>query len=157
MSLQAALGAAERLREALAAEVESARAERSLLKRLDHDGLFARAAERGRFLERAASLERELASGLARASGRLGLPEVTLAKLEAVAPAEAGRLSAILSDIRSLSGALREIDGLNASLAQRALACVRGYVEALAPAPRAYERGGARASSPSLLTVSSRG
>jgi len=157
MSLENAVGAAIRLRDELAAEIEGARGERRLLKKLDSDGLFARAAERARFLAEAARLEREMAAALSRAAGGLGVPEVTLARLAEAAPAEAGRLSAVLSDIRALSGALRELDGLNASLARRALSCVRGYVEAVAPAPRAYERGGVRAAAPVLATISSRG
>lgn len=157
MSLENAVGAATRLRDELAAEIEGARGERRLLKKLDSEGLFARAAERARFLAEAARLEREMAAALSRAAGALGLPEVTLARLGEAAPAEARRLSAVLSDIRALSGALRELDGLNASLARRALSCVRGYVEAVSPTPRAYERGGARASAPAVATITSRG
>lgn len=157
MSLEAALGAAERLRDALTAEVDRSRALRTLLKKLDSAALFDRAAERARFLEEAAHHERDMASALARASGQLGLPEVTVARIQSVAPGQGGRLAALLSDIRALSGALREIDQLNASLARRALTCVRGYVEALAPVPRAYERRGLRAAAPALVTVSSRG
>jgi hypothetical protein len=156
MSLEPAAAAALRLRDALAAEVEEARSERQLLRHLDSAGLFARAARRSQFLAESARLERALAAALARAAGALGLPEVTIARLERAAPAEARQVSAALGEIRALAGALRELDLLNASLAQRALACVRGYVEALAPAPRAYERGGARATSAAVLTVSSR-
>jgi hypothetical protein len=156
MSLEPALGAALRLRDTLAAEVEGARGERVLLKKLDSQALFARAASRARFLEESARLEREMAAALARAAGALGLPEVTIARLERAAPEEARRLSGALGEIRALAGALREIDALNASLAQRALSCVRGYVEALAPAPRAYDRAGARASAAPLASVSSR-
>jgi hypothetical protein len=157
MSLEAALGAAARLRDALAAEVDRSRAERALLKRLDGAALLERAAERARFLEQAARHEREMAGALAQAAGLLGLPEVTVARLQAAAPGPGARLAGLLSDIRALAGALREIDQLNASLARRALSCVRGYVEALAPVPRAYERGGLRAAGPALATVSSRG
>ena len=157
MSLATAVDAADRLRDALAAEVEGARGERRLLRSLDGDALFARAAERARFLAEAARLEKEMAAALARAAGMLGVPEVTLARLEQVAPGEAGRLAGVLADIRALSGALREIDGLNAALARRALSCVRGYVDALAPSSRAYERGGLRAAGPVAATISSRG
>jgi len=157
MSLATAVDAAGRLRDALAAEVEGARGERRLLKTLDGDALFARAAERARFLAEAARLEREMAAALSRAAGMLGVPEVTLARLELAAPGEARRLAGVLGDIRALSGALREIDGLNAALARRALSCVRGYVEAVAPSSRAYERGGLRAVTPATATISSRG
>jgi hypothetical protein len=156
MSLEPAAAAARRLRDALAAEVEGARGERILLKRLDSEALFARAAERARFLAHSAQLERDMAAALARAAGALGIPEVTLARLEQVAPREARALGCVLAEIRALAGALRELDRLNASLAQRALACVRGYVEALAPTPRAYDRAGSRSAAPVLATVSSR-
>ncbi len=156
MSLEPALGAALRLRDALASEVEEARSERQFLRRLDSAALFARAAQRARFLAESARLERELAAALARAAGALGLPEVTAARLARAAPAQGRRLSAALGEIRALAAALRELDQLNSTLAQRALACVRSYVEALAPAPRAYERRGARAPIAPLVTVSSR-
>lgn len=159
MSLENAVGAAIGLRDALRAELENARGERHLLKRLDTHGLFERAEARGRFLASAARLERELAAALARAAGALGLTEVTLARLEAAAPEGARRLGEVLAEVRSLAGALRELDALNASLARRALRCVRGYVDALAPSPRFYERLGARSASPSTAdaTVSTRG
>jgi hypothetical protein len=157
MSLDRAVRAARRLRDALAAEVAEARGERLLLKRLDSQALFARATARAHFLAETTRLEREMALGLAQAAGTLELREVTVARLEEASPAEGGQLAAALDEIRALAAALREIDRLNASLAQRALACVRGYVDALAPAPRAYGRAGARAGAPAHLTVSSRG
>ncbi len=157
MKLDAAIETATRLRDALSAEVESARTERGLLRKLDGDGLFARAAERARFLGETSRLERDLAAALARAAGALGLPEVTLARLELAAPGPARRLASLLGEIRALAGALREIDGLNAALAQRALSCVRGYVDALAPRASAYDRAGARAAAPQGALVSIRG
>ncbi len=156
MNLESAVEAALRLRDTLASEVEGARGERLLLKKLDGEALLARAGERARFLSRSAQLERDLASALARAAGALGLPEVTIARLERVAPGETRSLAGVLGEIRALAGALREIDQLNASLARRALSCVRGYVDALAPAPSAYDRGGSRAAAVALVTVSSR-
>lgn len=157
MSLELAIAAAGKLRASLEAEVDAARAERTLLRQMDAPGLFARAAERGRFLAEVARRERELADALAAAASSLGLPEVTTASLEAASPAAGRRLSGALGDIAALAGALREVDALNADLARRALRCVRGYVDALAPAPTAYGRAGARPAAPSLLTVSSRG
>ena len=157
MSLERAVDAARRLRDALASEVAAAREERLLLKRLDSTALFARATARAHFLAEVARLEREMALGLSAAASAFGLREVTLERLEQAAPEGGRRLAAALDEVRALAGALREIDRLNASLAQRALACVRGYVDALAPAPSAYGRAGARAAAPVLLTVSSRG
>jgi len=83
----------------------------------------------------------------------LGLTEVTLEKLRALAPRQGEALSRILSDVRALAGALQEVDRLNLQLAGRALACVRGYVEALQPTPRAYDRRGARAGATRTLSM----
>jgi hypothetical protein len=66
-------------------------------------------------------------------------------------------LAHILAEVRALAGALQEIDRLNLALAGRALACVRGYVEALQPKPRAYDRRGTRAEAPVLAMVSCKG
>jgi hypothetical protein len=159
MDLEQALGTAGRLRDALAAEVESARRERQLLRTLDATALFARASQRAAFLADVARLEGELSRALAGAAAELGPGGVTLERLRARAPVQGGALAAVLSDVRALAGALREIDGLNVQLAGRALACVRGYVEALHPVPRAYDRRGARpaGAAPSLALVSAKG
>ncbi len=157
MDLEKALETAGHLRDALATEVESARRERQLLRALDGPALFARTAQRADFLSEVARLERDLAASLARAAETLGMREVTLERLSERAPRRGGELARIFSEIRALAGALREIDRLNLSLAGRALACVRGYVEALAPTPRAYDRRGARAATPALAMVSSKG
>ena len=154
MELENALAAAGQLRDALAAEVERARNERQLLRTLDAGGLFARAAERSRFLAEAARLERELAGAVARAAGTTG---PTIARLRERTPGKAEALALALSEVRSLAAALHEIDGLNQQLAQRALACVRGYVEAVRPTPCAYDRRGRRAGAPTLAVVSSKG
>ena len=157
MDLENALEMAGQLRDAIAAEVERARDERRLLRKLDAAGLFARAAQRGKFLAEVTRLERELAVSLARAAKALGLPDVTLERLRLRVPEQGHALSRILSEVRALAGALREVDALNLQLAGRALACVRGYVEALHPVPRAYDRRGARADQPALALVSSKG
>jgi hypothetical protein len=157
MELDQALEIARRLRGALAAELERARGERQLLRALDGPGLFARASQRAAFLADAAQLERELARELARAAGELEMAEVTLARLRARAPGPGGQLSDVMSEVRALTGALHELDQLNLQLAGRALACVRGYVEALRPVPRAYDRRGLRAGAPALTLVSSKG
>jgi hypothetical protein len=159
MTLEHAVATAAGLRDILAREVESAREERRLLRRLDVSGLFARAAQRGAFLAEAQRLEGELAGHLARAAASLGLREVTLDGLRAAAPEVGGRLSGVLGEVRALAGSLSELDRLNHALAARALSCVRGYVHSLAPAPSAYDRRGARASAAAgaLATVSSKG
>ncbi|MFO0580751.1 MAG: flagellar export chaperone FlgN [Anaeromyxobacter sp.] len=143
--LEEALRTAERLRSTLEAEVERARTEREILRTLDADQLFAGASARASFNAEVAALEARLASALARAAAELGLSEVTMSRLKLQAPEEAEALAACLSDVRALAGALAELDRLNLMLAGRALACVQGYLTALAPAPMAYDRRGGRA------------
>lgn len=143
--LEEALRTAERLRTTLEAEVERARTEREILRTLDADLLFAGASARASFNAEVAALEARLASALARAAAELGLSEVTMSRLKLRAPEEAEALAACLSDVRALAGALAELDRLNLMLAGRALACVQGYLTALAPAPTAYDRRGGRA------------
>ncbi len=157
MDLENALETAGQLRDALAAEVESARAERQLLRTLDAERLFARAAERAAFLARTSQLERALGASLARATSSIGLGELTLERLRKAAPVAGAAIADLLSEIRALAAALQEIDALNVQLARRALACVRGYVDALHPAPRAYDRRGAHAGAPAVALVTSKG
>ena len=152
--LQDTVAAALRLRDLLAAEVERARAERQLLRTLDAKALFERAAQRGAFLSDVARLEREMAAALGGAAGALGLREITVASLRLRAPSEGEALARALGEVRALAGALHELDALNLALANRALACVRGYVNAVTPAPTAYDRRGLRASAPSRSMVS---
>jgi hypothetical protein len=157
MHLEQALETAGMLRDALAAEVERARAERHLLRRLDAAGLFARAAERNAFLAEVARHETDLATALAAAAKALDLPQVTLERLRLRAPGPGAALAGLLSDVRALAGALQEIDRLNLRLAGRALTCIRGYVDAVQPTPLAYDRRGARHAAPALALVSSKG
>lgn len=159
MSLALALATAGKLRDALTAEVEGARGERRLLRTLDSAALLARATARASFLAETQRLERDLAKELARAAPELGLREVTLDAIARAVPREGGLLAQTLGEVRALAGALAEIDKLNLALAGRALACVRGYVEAVAPTPRAYDRRGVRSHSapPALAVVSARG
>jgi hypothetical protein len=154
--LEEALTTAHRLKEALEAEVERARHEREVLRTLDSDRLFAGASARAAFNAEVAALEQRLASALARAAGALGLSEVTLARLVIRVPEEAEALARVLADVRALAGALAELDRLNLLLAGRALACVQGYLTALAPAPSAYDRRGGRATVRAVAAVSSK-
>jgi hypothetical protein len=154
--LEEALHTATRLRDTLEAEVERARHEREILRTLDADRLFAGASARASFNAEVAALESRLAAALARAASLLGLSEVTMARLQTRAPEEAEALAGVLSDVRALAGALAELDRLNLMLAGRALACVQGYLTALAPAPTAYDRRGGRAPMRALAAVSSK-
>ncbi len=142
--LEEALAIALELRRVLTSEVERARREREVLRTLDGDRLFASASARTAFNAEVAALESSLAGALARVAGALGLSEVTLQKLALRLPEGAARLSQALADIRSLAGALAELDRLNLMLAGKALACVQGYLTALDPQPAAYDRRGAR-------------
>jgi hypothetical protein len=157
MDLENALETAARLREAIAGELDGARGERQLLRALDSDGLFARATQRAAFLGEVARLERLLAGTLGQLASTLGVPEITLERLRRLAPGPGLALADVLSEARALAGALQEIDRLNLELARRALAVVRGYVEAIQPTPRAYDRYGGRAAAPALAVVSSKG
>jgi hypothetical protein len=152
--LEEALATAHQLRRALEQEVERAQREREVLRTLDSDRLFAGAAARAAFNADVAKLESALAGALARAAGAMGLSEVTLHRLSQQAPEETTRLSRALADIKSLAGALAELDRLNLMLAGRALACVQGYLTALNPSPAAYDRRGGRAQAPSLTALS---
>ncbi|HET7754931.1 MAG TPA: flagellar export chaperone FlgN [Anaeromyxobacteraceae bacterium] len=140
-----AVATAEALHDVLAREVENAREESRLLRRLDASRLFDAATRRTAFLSEAGRLEKDLAARLAPAGAALKLREVTLDGIRAAAPELGGRLADVLGEVRALAASLSELDRLNHALASRALACVRGYVEALAPTPRAYDRRGGRA------------
>jgi hypothetical protein len=155
--LESAVELACQLRDAIAAEIEGARRERQLLKSLDSNALFGRAAQRASFLADAARLERALAAALASVTAPLGLPEVTIERLRSRADPRCTALGDALSEVRALASALQEIDKLNLDLARRALVVVRGYVEALQPTPRAYDRYGGRSTAPALAVISSKG
>ncbi|HVO19374.1 MAG TPA: flagellar export chaperone FlgN [Anaeromyxobacter sp.] len=142
--LEEALATTVELRRALEAEVERARAEREALKSLDSDRIFASAAARAAFNAEVAQLESQLAAALRRAAGRVGAAEVTLAALAARSPGETAALTRALADVRALAAALAELDRLNLLIAGRAMACVQAYLNALQPAPSAYDRRGIR-------------
>ena len=154
--LEEALATAHELRRALESEVERAQREREVLRTLDSDRLFAGAAARAGFNAEVARLETALAGALSRAAAALGLSEVTLHRLAARSPEGAAELARTLGDIRSLAGALAELDRLNLMLAGRALACVQGYLTALSPTPSAYDRRGLRAAAAPLTSLTSR-
>jgi hypothetical protein len=146
-SLDRAIATSRSLKEALDGEVVRAQGERVLLRKFDVEGLLARATMRGEFNASVVSLEQELALHLREAGRVLGLEEVTLATLAQKAPRETSALSAILAEVRALAGALAELDELNRRLAQRATACVRGYLNAVSSDPAGYDR---RGSAPSV-------
>lgn len=156
MVLGDAVSSAERLREALAQEVDAARGERHLLRTLDSAALLRRAAARAEFQARVARLEEALHGALAAAAERLDLRHVTIASLSEREPVTASALSRIFGEVRALAAALSELDRLNHFLATRALRMVRSYVEALSPEPRAYDRRGLRSVATVAHAVSSR-
>jgi hypothetical protein len=141
--LARAIATTQKLQAALEAEVERAQGERHLIRRFDVPGLLASAQKRGEFNVHLAGLEKALQGELATVGEELGITEVTLEALRAHAPEATGRLSLALSEVRARAAALRELDDLNRKLAQRASACVRGYLGAVLPAaPSAYDRRG---------------
>lgn len=141
--LKRAIETTERMREALTAEVGRAREQRLLIRKMDSDRLFVNAQARADFNVNLARLETALAEHLAAAAQALGLREVTIEGFRTRAPAETRRLADVFAQVRALAAALQELDALNRLLASRALACVRGYVNALTAPPTAYDRRGA--------------
>ena len=142
MGLQDAIETARRLRDELAGEVERARSQREHLRTLNAPALFQSAENRAEFNETAATLQHQLASQLAAVARERSLAQVSLEALARFAPSEAAALSRAFAEIRSLAAALAEIDLLNRSIAERALACVESYLQALTLAPQAYDRRG---------------
>lgn len=154
--LSKALALADELHRTLLAEVDRARAEREVLRSLDPDRIFTRAAERAGFNDQVARLEGALATALRHAAAELGIEPLTLPRLAARAPGAAAHLSRTLTDVRALGQTLSQLDALNRTLAGRALACVQGYLTALRPTPAAYDRRGARATAPVQAAFSSK-
>jgi hypothetical protein len=154
--LAEAVNSAEMLREALAREVDAARGERNLLRSLDSHALLRRAASRADFQARVARLEEQLHAALAASAARFGLEVVTLATLAEREPEASATLSRVFGEVRALAAALAELDRMNQFLASRALRMVTSYVEAIAPAPSAYDRRGLRAISTTGAVVSNR-
>lgn len=119
-----AFALAEQLKAALTGEIANAREERGLLRALDGKGLLERSARRQQFNTTAAALERQLVAALN------------------ATPLRSIDLTQALSEVRSLAAALGELDVLNHHLAERSLKIVRGYTNAVAPKPAAYDRLG---------------
>jgi hypothetical protein len=155
VGLSQATATAARLRDLLAHEVEDARAQRKQLRTLDSAALLAGASKRADFNASAANLQRELADELSAIARERHLPQLSLESLAGFAPAEASALSRTFAEIRSLAAALAELDQLNRAVAERALACVERYLQALALAPQAYDRRGLNLSALRVRTTHS--
>ena len=146
--LEHALDVATRMRQALQAELDEAREQRVLVRKLDVQGLFERARQRGEFNVKLAQMQDALGAALAGAADVLGVERVTLDVLHTSGVHAASRVAQALSELRASAQALQEIDALNQVLARRALACVRGYISALSPRADVYDRyGGVRGDS----------
>jgi hypothetical protein len=144
----------ERLRSALETELVQARGQRLLIRDLDTPGLLERANQRGLFNAQLAQLEEALGQGLTAAGKTLGLAQVTLLELHRAAPEAAQVLDGLLAEVRSLAGALREIDALNRKLGERALGRVRATLSAMRPRAVAYDRRGGHQPMEALSTSS---
>jgi glycosyltransferase A (GT-A) superfamily protein (DUF2064 family) len=140
--LEHALDVATRMRQALQAELESAREQRVLVRKLDVQGLFERARQRGEFNVKLVQMQDALGAALAGAASVLGVDRVTLDVLHTSGVRGASKVAQALSELRASAQALQEIDSLNQVLAKRALACVRGYLSALSPRAGVYDRYG---------------
>jgi hypothetical protein len=150
-----AVAIAARLRDLLAGEVEGARGQREHLRALDATALLEGARARAEFNASAARLQRELAGELGAIAAERHLPQLSLETLAGFAPAQAATLSRTFAEVRSLAAALAELDHLNRAVAERALACVERYMQALALAPQAYDRRGLNLSEMSVRTTHS--
>jgi hypothetical protein len=135
----------EEIRQSLAAEVAVAREERVLIRRMDADGLNARAAIRGKFNAKTTHLMTTLGKTLGAAAADVGISDLTMDALQAHAPAEGLRMAAILAEVRTLAASLSELDRLNRMLSQRALSYVRAHLAVISPKPAAYDRRGSGA------------
>jgi hypothetical protein len=143
--LEHALDVATRMRQALQAELEEAREQRVLVRKLDVQGLFERARRRGEFNVKLAQMQDALGEALAATANILGVERVSLDVLHTSGILAASKVAQALSELRASAQALQEIDALNQVLARRALACVRGYLSALSPRADTYDRyGGVR-------------
>lgn len=145
------------IRNALRDEVERARGQRELLRNLDARGLYRSAVLRQSFNCAAAELQAALASTLAGAARAHHLAEASLESFAAVDPQGAAELAAVLREVRALASALRQVDELNLHLGRRAMSCVNGYLETLAPRPSAYDKRGIRLAADGGGTFSVRG
>jgi hypothetical protein len=143
--LEHALDVASRMRDALQAELDEARQQRILIRKLDVQGLFERARRRGEFNVRLAQMQDALGGALEASAKVLGVERVSTDMLFTSGIQAATKLAKALSELRASAQAMQEIDSLNQILAKRALACVRGYLGALSPRADAYDRyGGTR-------------
>ena len=144
-SLSRAIELTEEIRASLEAEVAIAREERVLIRRMDSEGLLARASKRADFNTRTSALMVSLGQTLATAAAELGLTEVTMDALQSRAPEEGRQMAALLADVRALAAKLSQLDALNRMLSQRALSYVRAHLAVLSPKPAAYDRRGSGA------------
>jgi hypothetical protein len=141
-NLPRAIELTEEIRASLEAEVAVAREERVLIRRMDSEGLMARATKRAAFNTRTAALMVSLGQTLAAAAEELGLTEVTMDGLQSQAPVEGGKMASLLAEVRALAAKLSQLDALNRMLSQRALSYVRAHLAVLSPKPAAYDRRG---------------
>ena len=155
MGLAQAIATAARLRDLLSNEVQGAQGQREQLRTLDATALLEGARARAEFNASAARLQRELASELSAIAAEHNLPQLSLESLAGFAPTEASALSRTFAEIRSLAAALAELDHLNRAVAERALACVERYMQALALTPQAYDRRGLNLSALRVQTTHS--
>lgn len=144
---------ATRMRKHLQTELEAAREQRVMVRKLDVQGLFERAQARGEFNVILARLQDELTQSLADLNIAAQGSPLSLAALRASEDPHASQLAQALGELRASAQALQEIDTLNQVLSRRALACVRGYISALSPRGDVYNRyGTSQAGGPRSIT-----
>ena len=141
-SLSRAIELTEEIRASLEAEIAVAREERVLIRRMDSEGLMARATKRAEFNTRTGALMVALGQTLGAAAAEFGLTEATIEALQAQAPVDGPKMAALLAEVRALATKLAQLDALNRMLSQRALSYVRAHLAVLSPKPAAYDRRG---------------
>src|ERR1019366_1518155 len=97
--LEHALDVATRMRQALQAELEGAREQRVLVRKLDVQGLFERARRRGEFNVRLAQMQDALGAVLSAVAAELGVAKVSMDVLYTSGVKRAGRLATALSEL----------------------------------------------------------
>lgn len=150
MKLADALAHARSIKALLEEELRRGEEERAALCAVDVTNILAHAGTREQFSARARTAVAAFQRKAAAALGLDGPGELTRTAVQAIAEKEpaARPLHAVMMELSSLAAALDQRYRQNRAVAERALACVRGYLAALAPRPVAYTRRGSAPRTP---------
>ena len=150
MELTDTLTHARSIKVLLEAELRRGGEERAALCSVNVATILAHADTRELFSARARTEVAAFQQKAAAALGLAGAGELTRDAVRAIAVKEpaAQPLHAAMVELAALAAALDQRYRQNRAVAERALACVRGYLAALAPGPVAYTRRGAATQRP---------